>query len=196
MNTTAPQPWRYAIIAAVWFAVSVAASGSGRIAALAFPRPQLVVAGLTLVTIIASFRRAGLRSWLDGLDLRWLVGIHVTRLVAGGAFVLRSRQGDLTPAFAMPAGYGDMAVAILAIALLLTGPASTPGRRRLYALWNGAGFIDLVLVVLNAGRVGRADPTGMQSLLMLPLSILPTFLVPLLLASHVVIFRRVVSRES
>lgn len=145
---------------------------------------------------MATLRWAGLRTWLDGLDLRWLVGIHLSRLAAGAAFVLRARQGELSPAFGRPAGYGDMAVAILALALLLTGPASTAGRRRLYALWNWAGLIDLVLVVLNAGRVGRADPTGMLPLLQLPLSILPTFLVPLLLASHVVIVRRVISRES
>jgi hypothetical protein len=34
------------------------------------------------------------------------------------------------------------------------------------------------------------DPASMQALLVLPLSLLPTFLVPLIIASHVLIFAR------
>jgi len=42
-------------------------------------------------------------------------------------------------------------------------------------------------VVVTAARLGVADPESMAALLQLPLSLLPTFLVPLIIASHVVL---------
>ena len=50
------------------------------------------------------------------------------------------------------------------------------------------GLLDLLFVVVTAARLGMADPASMAALLRLPLSLLPTFLVPLLLASHVLLF--------
>jgi hypothetical protein len=48
------------------------------------------------------------------------------------------------------------------------------------------GLIDILFVVVTAARLVLADPASMSPLLRLPLSLLPTFLVPLLIASHVV----------
>jgi len=42
-------------------------------------------------------------------------------------------------------------------------------------------------VVVTAARLATADPESMVALLRLPLSLLPTFLVPLIVASHVVL---------
>ena len=51
----------------------------------------------------------------------------------------------------------------------------------------GLGLLDILFVVATAARVGTADPESMRALLVLPLSVLPTFLVPLIIASHVAI---------
>jgi hypothetical protein len=45
-------------------------------------------------------------------------------------------------------------------------------------------------VILTAATQGLADPPSMRALLELPLSLLPTFLVPLIIASHLLIFVR------
>jgi hypothetical protein len=45
-------------------------------------------------------------------------------------------------------------------------------------------------VVATAGRIARADPASMGPLRYLPLSLLPTYFVPLIIASHVLIFWR------
>ena len=190
MSRKYPRPSLYAGIALVWLIAATVAAATGRIAALAFPVPQLILAALTLALIASYLGSEGFREWLHSLDLRWLVGVHLVRLLAGSAFIVLGGRGELSPAFALPAGYGDVAVAILALVLLLSGAASTPGRLRLYGIWNWLGLIDLVFVVLNAGRVGRADPGGMLPLLQLPLSLLPTFVVPILLADHFVILHR------
>jgi hypothetical protein len=70
------------------------------------------------------------------------------------------------------------------------GPPTGSHRRRAYRAWNVLGLVDILLVVATAARLGIADPESMRPLLRLPLSLLPTFLVPLVIASHVVIARR------
>jgi hypothetical protein len=49
------------------------------------------------------------------------------------------------------------------------------------------GLADILFVVATAARLALADPASMAALLRLPLSLLPTFLVPLIIASHVVL---------
>jgi hypothetical protein len=48
---------------------------------------------------------------------------------------------------------------------------------------------------MTAARLAAADPSSMRALLRLPLSLLPTFLVPLLMATHVWIFVRLARRS-
>jgi len=57
-------------------------------------------------------------------------------------------------------------------------------------LWNTLGLIDIIFVVSSALRFGLKDWQSMHALRELPLSLLPTFLVPLIIASHVLIFVR------
>jgi hypothetical protein len=70
---------------------------------------------------------------------------------------------------------------------------SAPSRRRAYLVWNLLRLADILFVVATAARLGLADPDSMRTLLRLPLSLLPTFLVPLVIASHVLIARRLAS---
>jgi hypothetical protein len=56
--------------------------------------------------------------------------------------------------------------------------------------WNVVGMLDIGFVVATAARLAAADPSSMRALLRLPLSLLPTFLVPLIIATHVWIFVR------
>ncbi|MGH7676540.1 MAG: hypothetical protein ACREMV_14835, partial [Gemmatimonadales bacterium] len=74
--------------------------------------------------------------------------------------------------------------------VVLSGLPTTRGHRGVYLAWNAFGLLDFALVVWTAVSVGRADPAALAVLLRLPLSLLPTFVVPLLIASHVFIFRR------
>ena len=58
--------------------------------------------------------------------------------------------------------------------------------------WNALGLIDIVFVVSSALRFGLKDWQSMHALREFPLSLLPTFLVPLIIASHVLIFVRLI----
>lgn len=180
---------------ALWFCGALGVSVSGILTHVRPPMPQLLIAVLTIASLIAVFRVSIFRAWADDVAIRALVAIHLTRFV-GVYFLLLARQGTLAARFAVPAGYGDIFVATFALGLILIGEPSSRWRRGLYLVWNSLGLVDILLVVGNAARVGLADPPSMQPLLRLPLSLLPTFLVPVIITSHLLIFRRLLRGES
>jgi hypothetical protein len=174
------------VVGAVWLSLAIALAASGRLEALRPPVPQLVLVGLTVALLLALAVSPRLRAWAWSLPVRSVVTLHLLRFV-GIYFLLLYRKGQLPYAFAVPGGWGDILVATLASLLLLSGPPSTPRRRVAYIAWNGLGLVDIVLVVATAARLGLTAPDSMRALLKLPLSLLPTFLVPLIIASHVVL---------
>ena len=150
---------------------------------------QGVLFGLTAILLLLYFRIRGLRSWIDGLDLRSLVLLHVTRFV-GFYFLFLYNRGELPYAFAVPGGWGDNLVAVLALLVCLI-PMADATRRRAITIWNVIGLTDILLVLATGARLGWENPSQLRALTVLPLSLLPTFLVPLILATHVIIFLRV-----
>jgi hypothetical protein len=180
------------LVAAVWLILAIAAGATGFFLRLPFPGPQLIILGLVVLTLVAGLASSRLRAWIDAVPLRVLVGVNATRFV-GIAFLVLAAHGQMNQVFADRAGWGDIATATLAIALVVAWAPITPPRRLLLHAWNALGFLDLVIAVGTATAVtlSRATP-GVERLLTLPLSIVPTFLVPLFLANHVFIFRRLV----
>jgi hypothetical protein len=172
----------------LWLAVAAILGGSGRLEGLRPPMPQIVIVALSVAVLAASSRVGWLHLWVRSLDSRWLVAVHLTRFVGIYLLVLAGR-GELPRAFAVPAGWGDIAVATGALLLVATGSLEG-GRRRLLLGWNAVGFLDIALVVIDAARLWVAEPGSMAAMLRLPLSLLPTFVVPLVIATHILLFRR------
>ena len=92
-----------------------------------------------------------------------VVALHLTRLVAGSAFLVYHRWGELPYAFAVPGGWGDITVAVGAAILLVTVNPKTRNGRRLYLLWNVLGLIDILGVVANAAVQAMSDPESMRA---------------------------------
>ncbi len=181
---------RYIVVGLVWLAAALGLGATGAIARWRPPTPQLVLAGLTVVLLAAVVARPRFRHWLARLDLRWLVAVHLTRFVGFYFLLLYYRDTALPRAFALPGGWGDIVVATLALALLIAG-GKLEVRPRLVGVWNALGLLDIVFVVATASRLALADPDSMNALLRLPLSLLVTFLVPIIIADHVVVFWRI-----
>jgi hypothetical protein len=177
-----------------WLLIATAVGAAGIVSTLRPPSPPLVLFGLTAVVLAAGWFLAGFRAWLAAIDERWLVGLHLTRFV-GAYFLYLYGRGQLPYAFAVPGGWGDIAVASLAAGLLVWGSPRDARRRPAYIAWNVLGLADILFVVATAARLGAADPESMAALLRLPLSLLPTFLVPLIIASHVVLGVRLARRD-
>ena len=185
---------RYIVVGLVWLLVALVLGASGQVARWRPPVPQIVLVGLTALVLLAFVARPRFRGWLRALDLRWLVALHLTRFVGIYFLVVYYRDGALPRAFAVPGGWGDIIVATLALCLLVAGGRLEP-RRLLVGLWNTLGLIDILFVVATATRLVLADLDSLNALLRLPLSLLPTFLVPLIIAGHVVVYWRLSRRE-
>lgn len=122
-----------------------------------------------------------------------LLGVNAIRFV-GIAFVVLAAGGRLDPVFAARAGWGDIAAALLALVLVAAGEPRTRLRRGLTHAWNAFGLLDLVVAVATATAVTlRGAVPGIVPVVSFPLVIVPTFIVPILVATHVVIFRRLLA---
>ena len=181
---TSPRPSSVPFLLAmlVWFVLACAAGISGRVASLTPPQPQLMIAALSVLLLVTGWVHPGLRAWINQVNLRGFVAFHITRFV-GIVFLMMSQRGELSPEWALPAGWGDIAVATgaLLIAGLLKRPESRPDIVR---LWNLIGLIDIFAVVVTAARIGMRDPQAIAPLLEFPMSLVPTFVVPIVFATH------------
>ena len=194
--TTPRLPTAAALAVAAWLGLVLLGGTTGFFVRLPFPGAQVIILGLAVATIVAGLTVPGLRAWIDGLPLRALIGFNVFRIM-GFVFLAYAARGQLAQVFADRAGWGDIAVGALALVLVAAGEPRTALHRGLIYAWNALGTIDLVTAVATATVVTiRGVTPGVQPVLSLPLVLIPAFLVPIYLATHVFIFRRLVSGDA
>lgn len=184
-----------AIGMAVWFAATITAGQAELIAGLP-QRPvsefgvrsgtPLVIGALALILLEPVRRLLGSREVQPAL-----IGLMTYRVI-GGIFLVALALDVLPAVFAVPAGVLDIVVGLSAvpIALALRGGAAGPA-----IAWNVLGLLDSTIAIVlgvaagpGALRVIDANPTT-AALTVLPLVLIPTFVVPLSMLLHVVILR-------
>jgi hypothetical protein len=106
--------------------------------------------------------------------------------IMGFVFILLEARGGLPAIFALPAGYGDMTIGMTAT--LVAWKLADPSHRNGLILWQLLGIADLVTAVGLGTTARLLSPTGpsMVAMTILPLSLVPTFLVPLFTMFHVI----------
>jgi len=183
-------------ILVVWFLLALGGSLLGVFDSE--PRPPILL-GLGAVVPVAGFvtwylTSAQFRQLVSTLDLRILTVAQTWR-VGGIVFVILYLQGALPGVFALPAGWGDFAIGITAP--LVAWYWKPPFPSRLFVVWNVLGTLDLVMAV-TLGVLASATPVGVLSgdvstrlMGQFPLSLIPTFAVPLLLIFHLISLLRV-----
>ena len=144
---------------------------------------MLLTIGVLL--ILALSRPARARALARGA--RPLVAFHLTRFI-GVYFLWLYSLGVLARNFAVPAGGGDVIIAVWAAVLLVVRDWESSEMRLALLVWNVFGLFDILLVLALAARQAAADPGFRNAFASLPLSLLPTFIVPLVIASHVLMF--------
>ncbi len=127
-----------------------------------------------------SFRKFAL-----SLNPRILTGAQAGRII-GFTFVLLEAHNVLPAIFALPAGYGDMFIGVTAF--FAAWQLANPQRRHTFIAWQLLGILDLLTAVSLGVTAGLIDPHGpsMATMTVLPLSLIPTFFVPLFMIFHVV----------
>jgi hypothetical protein len=173
---------------ALWFFAALLLGASSWFSVASAPMVAVTVWGLTGLALLACWKIPSVRAWSFAVDLRVLIALHLIRFIAGICLLLDSRAGKLSSVFAQLAGPGDIIVAIAA-AIILAVPSRFRSRGLVF-MWNLIGLVDILLVVADALIIGLHDWPSMAPLRELPLSLLPTFVVPLVIVSHVLIFVR------
>jgi hypothetical protein len=139
-----------------------------------------VVAFLAWYTISPRFREFTLSLSPRALALAqtWRVG--------GFVFLALASYGILPWLFAIPAGVGDIAVGATAAAVALH--RSDSRHRTSFIAWQLFGMADLVVAVSLGTLVGVIAPHGIPTTAMtvLPMSLIPTFGVPLFFIFHII----------
>jgi hypothetical protein len=176
-----------------WLAAAVVAGGAGLVTRIGRGLAPVVVT--PVLVFVAAFALAPrMRAWFLGLNPRSLVLFHLVRFV-GVAFLVLHARGRLPSAFALPAGWGDIAMAATAPLAALCIPPRTDARRRLFIAWNLVGAVDILNAVSTAGRLRFRNPADMAAMTEFPLSLVPTFLVPLILITHIILVAQVWKRR-
>lgn len=188
-NSHAISSSRITAAAVIWLVIALAAGASGLLASLFPPIPQLILLGLVLVLLAAFWLSSEFKTWCLGIDLKVFMLFNLVRFV-GVYFLILYSEGRLPYDIAVPGGWGDIVTAAFAVVLIVFVPASGKTGWSIYFLWNLLGLIDILFVVATAGRLAMAEPQSMSELLKLPLSLLPTFIVPIIIYIHLVIFLR------
>jgi hypothetical protein len=170
-----------------WFLLALVVGKYRLLATLAPPFPQVVLFGLTLILLLLYWKLSVFRDWVLNVDIRVLVLVHSSRFI-GVYFLFLHSRGELPYAFAVPGGLGDIVVATTAIFVAFISSTSGVKGFRILLIWNVFGFLDILFVVATAGRLALADPGSMSALTKLPLGLLPTFLVPIIIFTHIIIF--------
>ncbi len=143
------------------------------------------------VVLLALWRSSALRRALAAAPLPALHRAQAWRVV-GILFVILLAQGQLPAHFALPAGWGDVAIGLTAPMVALALARGVRGARGLAISWNVIGLLDLVVAVgmgtgwlapLVAPELGpRVPPAAAMG--SLPMILVPTFAVPMSFLLH------------
>lgn len=154
-----------------------------------FPTIQFGIVVPVLLGLILLTRSARIARFVDALPLSWLVGVQVYR-VLGAIFLILWSGGHLPWQFAIPAGVGDIATGILAVAVASMLAGEIAGAHRAAYAWCLFGIADLVIAVSMGALTspGRTQLLALDNPNMLvtafPLVMIPTFAVPVSIILH------------
>lgn len=194
MRPKDPYPKIAAAAVAAWFAISLTAGAlgvfhAGSKYAISPPLPLGIAVALPILLFAAWYGLSpGFRGFARSLDARTLTIVQSWRL-GGFVFLILYSYGILPGIFALPAGLGDMFIGATAW-LAATYLTRENGRRAAYIAWQLLGVADLVTAVTlgvtsSSGPLRLFEgPVSADAMSTLPLSLIPTFAVPLLLIFH------------
>jgi hypothetical protein len=190
-----------AIAIAAWFGISSGMATAGDFSAangaFALPLLGLSLLGPLAIGVPVVLLAAPIRQLVSQRAVQpTVIAVHSLRVIEGSAFLLMAALAVLPAIFAIPAGAGDVIAGLAAFSASRWLRAGRWGR---VVAWNLFGVLDLLNaavlgVVTSPGQLNllHATPTSAW-LLVEPLVVIPTFVVPFYLLLHFVSLRYLVS---
>jgi hypothetical protein len=158
--------------------------------------PLFAVAGLGGAFLALRLSPA-LRRTLDAASLPAMIGVQLYRTI-GIVFLVLLAQRQLPAHFALPAGWGDIAVGAAAPLVAFALARGVRGAVPLAVSWNVLGLLDLVVAVgmgtgflaplLAPGLGSRVPPAAAMGVF--PLILVPAFVVPISVLLHLLALAR------
>jgi hypothetical protein len=171
-----------------WFILSLAASAL-HVFETDPSRPPLPL-GVAVLAPIALFLlwfaiSDRFRQFSLGLSPSTLTFLQAWR-IAGFVFLALYTYGVLPGMLALPAGWGDITIGATAPFVALR--FANPDHRRSFILWQVLGIADLLTAVTLGTTARLIEPQGIPTspMTVLPVSLIPTFAVPLLFILHII----------
>lgn len=189
-----------AVVLAVWFALAAAAGATGILSTGpdTLARPVLVPVVLPIAVFLALYVGSHrFRSFILTRDICVATMLQLWRVI-GFAFLPLYAYGVLPGLFAWPAGLGDVAIGLSApfVVLALTrDPAFVHSRR--FVVWHLLGLLDFVVAAGTATLASGAIPglvagsVTSAAMEVWPLSLFPSFIVPLFVILHLTVLFQV-----
>jgi hypothetical protein len=182
--------WGAAIVLITWLLVRVAFAvypPGGTLLGPLFSIAFLVfglLAGLLPLLLSPTFRQL-----VRSIPQTWLVGVHTIR-IGGFLFLALLDMRLLPPEFALPAGYGDISVGLLALGLVYLLVQRKPYAPALMIVWNLLGLLDFVVAITTGFTavgtfVAQIAAAGISPLYVNFVGIVPSFGVPLFALLHI-----------
>jgi len=148
------------------------------------------------IVAVALWRSGAVRRTVTAASLPALIAVQLYRVI-GAVFLVLLAQGQLPAHFALPAGWGDVAIGLTAPLVAIALARGLRGARLLAIGWNVLGLLDLVVAVgmgtgylapLLAPELGRVPPAAAMGVF--PMVLVPTIAVPLSVLLHLVALTR------
>lgn len=156
------------------------------------PFIPVVDAAAITIALLALWRSSSLRRVIAAVPLPNLHAVQVYRTI-GVVFLILLAQGQIPAHFALPAGWGDIAVGLTAPLVALALAREIRGARSLAISWNVLGLLDLIVAVgMGTGLLApflmpelgaRVAPAAAMGVF--PMIVVPTFVVPVSVLLHV-----------
>lgn len=161
-------------------------------------QPWLPIAmTLSIAAVLAATRIPVVSRILAQPEALWRLTVPQIFRVVGVTFLIVMALGKLPAVFALPAGLGDIAIGVEAIVVARSLRRGVVGRRTVW--FNILGLVDLV-VALGIGVTAAPGVAHVLSLTpsteqiaLLPLVLIPTTVVPLAVALHLLSLRKLVA---
>ncbi len=179
---------------AAWFTFSLSASALHLFSTDPSrpPLPLLLAVVIPILLFFLWYRSSrSFREFVLSLSPRTLTIVQAWR-IAGFVFLVSYAYGILPGVFALPAGWGDIVIGATAFSVGMK--LASPSHKNSFILWQWLGIADLVAAVSLGALARFIGPQGSTNLngittapmAVLPLSLIPTFAVPLMLILHII----------
>ena len=184
--------WRAAtalvIAIAIWFTVVVFLGASGFV----HKSPELLAATMIvplLALMIAGWLMPTLQMAEQSVPLEVLVLISALRILCG-TYLFEAGTG-IDGDWAVPAAISGILLGLSAVPVgLFAVPAQDTGKWLALFAWNLLGTVDAVVAPIAAIVLGFSERGSMLSLMQMPMFLLASFVLPLVLWTHVRIGKR------